>query len=54
MKRKLDPVEIEYEMAITRAMGRGDNDEAQHLVNGLKEYQAYYKVEPEPRRYREE
>jgi hypothetical protein len=40
-----DPVEREYERAIAMAAARGDNDRAQELSAGLKQYRELYKAE---------
>jgi hypothetical protein len=39
-----DPIEAEYELAIRLAAGRGDNDEAQEMAVGLRQYRERYKV----------
>lgn len=44
MKQPLDPVEAEYEQAIALAAGHGDNDLAQELATGLRQYREMFKV----------
>jgi hypothetical protein len=41
--RALDSVEAEYEQAISIAAGHGDNDEAQWLAVGLRQYRELFK-----------
>lgn len=40
----MDFIEEQYLRAISIAAARGDNDEAQYLAAGLREYRKYYKV----------
>lgn len=40
----MDDVEREYERAILQAAGRGDNDAAQDLAVGLREYRELYQT----------
>lgn len=42
--RKMDPVELDYERAIAIAAARGDNDEAQWLATGLRQYRELFKT----------
>jgi hypothetical protein len=40
----LDEVELEYERAIAAAVAQGDNDAAQELAVGLRQYRQLYKA----------
>jgi hypothetical protein len=39
-----DPAEREYRHAINVAVAAGDNDRAQELATGLRQYREYYKT----------
>jgi hypothetical protein len=43
LKPKLDETESAYELAILRALNKGDNDRAYGLSIGLKQYREMYK-----------
>ena len=43
--KKLDSVELEYEIAIRGAINKGNNDHCLELSIGLNQYRELYKVE---------